>query len=103
MSTPAPALPAVLTPPHLIGTPRPQPPLSVLLLTHYPPSDIGSNLSDPVFRGVYRGKRAHDDDWLAIVARARTAGVIGQILTGDCLAGSKESLELAKDQGAPSM
>ncbi|KAK4700064.1 TatD DNase family protein, partial [Phenoliferia sp. Uapishka_3] len=60
--------------------------------------DIGSNLSDPVFRGVYREKRVHANDWLDIVERARNAGVVGQILTGDCLAGSKESLELAKDQ-----
>ncbi|KAL8278945.1 hypothetical protein RQP46_008614 [Phenoliferia psychrophenolica] len=60
--------------------------------------DIGSNLSDPVFRGVYRGKRGHPDDWADIVQRARNAGVVGQILTGDCLAGAKESLELAKDQ-----
>lgn len=47
-----------------------------------------------------RGKRAHEDDWAAVVERARSAGVVGQILTGDCLAGSKESLELAKGQGA---
>ncbi|KAM0748334.1 Mg-dependent DNase [Meredithblackwellia eburnea MCA 4105] len=60
--------------------------------------DIGSNLSDPVFKGVYRGKRAHDSDWDDIVARARNAGVVGQILTGDCLSGSKESIELCQGQ-----
>ncbi|GAA5910734.1 hypothetical protein JCM6882_002064 [Rhodosporidiobolus microsporus] len=58
--------------------------------------NIGSNLGDPVFRGSYHGKQAHDDDFDDILLRARKAGVGIQLLTGDCLEGSKEVLELAK-------
>ncbi|EFP84188.2 hypothetical protein PGT21_037191 [Puccinia graminis f. sp. tritici] len=58
--------------------------------------DIGSNLGDPVFRGEYHGKQAHPDDFEQILTRARSAGVVKQILTGDCLNGSKEVRELAR-------
>ncbi|BGP48077.1 hypothetical protein JCM10450v2_003949 [Rhodotorula kratochvilovae] len=58
--------------------------------------DIGSNLGDPVFRGSYHGKQAHEDDLKDILARARRAGVGMQLLTGDCLEGSKEVLALAR-------
>ncbi|GAA5833312.1 hypothetical protein JCM5353_008531 [Sporobolomyces roseus] len=57
--------------------------------------DIGSNLGDPVFRGNYHGKQSHPDDFDAILSRARKAGVGIQLLTGDCISGSKEVLELA--------
>ncbi|POW16107.1 hypothetical protein PSTT_01617 [Puccinia striiformis] len=57
--------------------------------------DIGSNLGDPIFRGEYHGKQAHPDDFEEILARAKRAGVVKQILTGDCLKGSKEVRELA--------
>ncbi|ORY88049.1 tatD related DNase [Leucosporidium creatinivorum] len=59
--------------------------------------DIGSNLGDPVFRGSYHGKQAHSDDFLDILERARAAGVGTQLLTGDCLSGSKEVIALAKE------
>ncbi|GAA5978262.1 hypothetical protein JCM11641_001152 [Rhodosporidiobolus odoratus] len=59
-------------------------------------ADIGSNLGDPVFRGNYHGKQAHPDDFDDMLLRARRAGVGMQLLTGDCLDGSKEVLELAK-------
>ncbi|GAA6027249.1 hypothetical protein JCM8097_002524 [Rhodosporidiobolus ruineniae] len=57
--------------------------------------DIGSNLGDPMFRGVVRDKQAHPDDFDQVLLRARKAGVGMQLLTGDCLEGSKEVLELA--------
>ncbi|KAM0787525.1 hypothetical protein ACM66B_003596 [Microbotryomycetes sp. NB124-2] len=59
-------------------------------------SNIGSNLGDPVFRGSYHGKQAHKDDFADVLDRARKAGVEKQILTGDCLSGSREVVELAR-------
>ncbi|GAA6056706.1 hypothetical protein JCM3770_006476 [Rhodotorula araucariae] len=58
--------------------------------------DIGSNLGDPVFRGSYHGRQAHENDFRDILARARRAGIGMQLLTGDCLEGSKEVLALAQ-------
>ena len=39
------------------------------------------------------------DDFEAILSRARTAGVGIQLLTGDCIEGSKEVLSLAAQYG----
>lgn len=58
--------------------------------------DIGSNLNDPVFRGWYHNRQCHADDFNHILARARKAGVICQLLTGDRLEGAKEVIELSK-------
>ncbi|GAA5929898.1 hypothetical protein JCM3775_004458 [Rhodotorula graminis] len=44
----------------------------------------------------YHGKQAHADDFADILGRARRAGVGMQLLTGDCLEGSKEVLALAQ-------
>ncbi|KZT30716.1 Mg-dependent DNase [Neolentinus lepideus HHB14362 ss-1] len=61
--------------------------------------DVGVNLTDPVFRGMYRGKRKHDDDLQAVLERSRAAGVKSMIITGGSLDESEEALELAKQLG----
>ncbi|EGD83670.1 hypothetical protein PTSG_12148 [Salpingoeca rosetta] len=58
--------------------------------------DIGANLTDPVFRGVYRGKQKHPSDFAQILQRARDAGVERMMVTGTNLADSKEAVEMAK-------
>lgn len=58
--------------------------------------DIGANLTDPQFVGVYRGKRKHADDFKAMMERAREAGVERLLVTGSCLAESRHAVELAK-------
>ncbi|ETI47160.1 hypothetical protein, variant 4 [Phytophthora nicotianae] len=59
--------------------------------------DIGANLTDPVFTGLYRGKQKHESDLTAILARAKTFGVDKIIVTGGNLEESHKALQLAKE------
>eukprot|EP00123_Amoebidium_parasiticum_P010218 comp19963_c0_seq1/m.24328 comp19963_c0_seq1/g.24328 ORF comp19963_c0_seq1/g.24328 comp19963_c0_seq1/m.24328 type:complete len:335 (-) comp19963_c0_seq1:133-1137(-) len=58
--------------------------------------DIGVNLTDPMFRGNYRGKQAHPDDLSAVLERSRAAGMVKMMVTGGCLADAREALDMAK-------
>ncbi|KAK5116687.1 hypothetical protein LTR62_007361 [Meristemomyces frigidus] len=60
-------------------------------------ADIGINLSDQIFRGVYHGKKAHDDDLQNVVQRALEAGVRKMMVTGSDLTESKNAIKLAED------
>lgn len=57
---------------------------------------IGINLGDPVFRGVYRGKRAHDDDLEQVVQRALDVGCVKLMVTGSDLIESAHAVALAR-------
>ncbi|KAJ1656530.1 hypothetical protein IWQ61_003908 [Dispira simplex] len=61
--------------------------------------EIGVNLTDPVFRGVYRDKQAHPDDLDQVLERARKVGVHKMIVTGGSLSESREALELVSRYG----
>ncbi|KAF2759821.1 deoxyribonuclease tatD [Pseudovirgaria hyperparasitica] len=58
--------------------------------------DIGINLSDPVFRGQYHGKQAHEDDFLDILQRAQDVGCTKMMVTGSDLKESERAIEIAK-------
>ncbi|KAK4575239.1 hypothetical protein LTR86_001091 [Recurvomyces mirabilis] len=60
-------------------------------------ADIGINLSDPIFRGTYHGKKAHDDDLQHVVQRALEAGVRKMMVTGSDLKESKNAIKLAEE------
>lgn len=60
-------------------------------------TDIGINLADPIFRGVYNGKQRHDDDLSGLVDRARQVGCSKLIVTGSSFKTSRDALAIAKD------
>lgn len=58
--------------------------------------DIGVNLTDPVFKGSYRGKQAHQDDFKDIMSRAENIGVEKMIITVGRKEESPEAIEMCK-------
>ncbi|KAI1310215.1 TatD DNase [Mortierella claussenii] len=59
--------------------------------------DIGINLTDPMFRGIYRGTRAHADDFVHVMERARRAGVNRMIITAGNLKDCRRALDIARN------
>ncbi|KAF9144275.1 TatD DNase [Mortierella sp. GBA39] len=59
--------------------------------------DIGINLTDPMFRGLYNGKQAHVDDLAQVLFRSKRAGVDRMIVTAGNLSDCKEALDLVKN------
>ena len=59
--------------------------------------DIGANLVDTMFRGVYRGKQKHRDDLLDILSRAKTAGVKGMLVTAGNLEEAETAVKFCKE------
>ncbi|XP_071805525.1 deoxyribonuclease TATDN1-like [Asterias amurensis] len=62
--------------------------------------DIGLNLTDSMFRGIYHGTQRHKDDLLDVLQRAFDVGLKKMFITGGNLKDSQEALELAKTNDA---
>lgn len=58
--------------------------------------DIGVNLGDPVFQGIYHGKRAHESDIEDVIQRATAAGCLKMMITGSDLEQSRLAVKLAE-------
>jgi len=57
--------------------------------------DIGANLMDPMFQGIYRDKKRHEADLNLILQRAWNHGLDRIIITGGTLDECKKCLELS--------
>ena len=58
--------------------------------------EIGANLLDDMYRGVYHGKQKHQEDIMEVLERAKAMGVIRTIVTAGCLEDSIEALKLVR-------
>jgi TatD DNase family protein len=58
---------------------------------------VGINLGDPVFRGIYHGRRAHEDDFEDVLQRAKDVGCLKLMITGSDLKESQHAVKIAKD------
>uniref|UniRef100_A0A1I8P2V7 Deoxyribonuclease TATDN1 n=1 Tax=Stomoxys calcitrans TaxID=35570 RepID=A0A1I8P2V7_STOCA len=58
--------------------------------------DIGANLTDPMFRGLYGGSQKHQDDLELVLKRSWTQGLQKMIITVGTLNEADEALSLAQ-------
>eukprot|EP01102_Stenamoeba_stenopodia_P010514 TRINITY_DN3176_c0_g1_i1.p1 TRINITY_DN3176_c0_g1~~TRINITY_DN3176_c0_g1_i1.p1 ORF type:complete len:347 (+),score=55.14 TRINITY_DN3176_c0_g1_i1:54-1043(+) len=59
--------------------------------------DIGANLTDSCFRGIYRDKRAHEDDFGDVLERAQQVGLKKIIITSGTRQDTHDAIELIKE------
>lgn len=59
--------------------------------------DIGFNISDEMFHGKYHGKQSHDSDFLAILDRAKSCGVVSMLCTSSFCDEAVHTTQLCRD------
>jgi TatD DNase family protein len=62
-------------------------------------ADIGANLTDGMYKGLYNGSKKHAPDLPFVLKRAWEAGLKHIVITGGSLEESKDALELARSDG----
>ncbi|XP_063540340.1 deoxyribonuclease TATDN1 [Cydia strobilella] len=58
--------------------------------------DIGANLTDDMYQGVYHGSKKHEPDLDKVLARAWAGGMDKMIITGGSVTDSKKAIELSQ-------
>lgn len=61
--------------------------------------DIGANLTDAMYEGVYNGSKKHEPDLVHVLKRSWQVGLQKIIITGGSLSESEKSLELTSTDG----
>lgn len=59
--------------------------------------DIGVNILDDMFRGVYNGKQKHTEDINNVLLRSSSLGVTKIIATGGCIEESIKAMKLCRE------
>ncbi|CAH2241013.1 jg4084 [Pararge aegeria aegeria] len=57
--------------------------------------DIGANLTDEMYQGVYHGSKKHEPDLHEVLKRSWAGGLEKMIITGGSLTDSRQAVELA--------
>lgn len=60
--------------------------------------DIGFNISDDMFHGKYHHNQAHESDFLHILERAKSCGVISMLCTSSFCDEAEHTIRLCRDQ-----
>ncbi|XP_026492231.1 deoxyribonuclease TATDN1 [Vanessa tameamea] len=58
--------------------------------------DIGANLTDEMYQGIYHGSKKHEPDLEKVLNRSWSAGMDKMIITGGSLLDSKKAIELSR-------
>lgn len=62
-------------------------------------TDIGANLTDPVYQGIYHGLQKHQPDLDKVLERSWNNNVSKIIITAGNMEDSKKALEIARTDG----
>ena len=62
-------------------------------------ADIGANLTDEMYQGVYNGSKKHEPDLDKVLQRSWNAGLQNIFITAGCLQDIRDSLKLAQIDG----
>ncbi|CCH60308.1 hypothetical protein TBLA_0C05120 [Henningerozyma blattae CBS 6284] len=62
--------------------------------------DIAVNLTDPMFRGIYRGKQRHSNDMQNVLKRCSLVNIKQILVTGSSIVETKEAIDICKTYGS---